>query len=215
MREGTKGDAESILRNLASPTLPTTSPFTGQGDPPPGMVTNIYMRCVGGGCWLEGERPPRVATLPPAARWRPSSLPSPPPSIYVDRILYIDETKYTYEANFYIVLAWKDPRAQDEVQKATAASLEPGAECRRPCNGQKAPTPESRCCSSLYLPTILIRNVAEYPQGRSQAYTIRVEPDHTVMWRSEVRGMFYTTASYPSFPWDVQSVRRRGWGVAW
>ena len=48
--------------------------------------------------------------------------------------------------------------------------------------------------------------MAEFVQGRTQAYTIRVEPDDTVMWRSEVRGVFYFTGSYLSFPFDVQSL---------
>ena len=105
------------------------------------------------------------------------------------------------------MLSWRDPRAQAAVNASTMAAREPGAsECRRPCNGQKAPTSRSRCCDSLYLPTILFRNVAEFVQGRTQAYTIRVEPDDTVMWRSEVRGVFYFTGSYLSFPFDVQSL---------
>ena len=103
-------------------------------------------------------------------------------------------------------LSWVDPRAEAAVRNATDASREPGGECARLCNGQKARTAGSLCCDGLYLPTLLFRNVVEFVQGRTQSYQIRLQPGGTVIWRSEVRGVFYTTASFVSFPFDSQSL---------
>ena len=132
---------------------------------------------------MDGEREREggdsAATVPP-----PTTAPPPPPHHH----------------------PFQDPRAQDAVHNATQASREPGASCARVCNGQKAPTRWSRCCSDLYLPTILFRNVEEFLQGRTQAYQIRIEPDDTVVWRSEVRAVLYFTGAYASFPTDVQSL---------
>jgi len=58
----------------------------------------------------------------------------------------------------------------------------------------------SQCCDSLWLPSFVIRNADEMPQGRLQPYYIAVDDDSGVVtWRVEFRSNFYTSLDVQAF----------------
>ena len=56
----------------------------------------------------------------------------------------------------------------------------------------RPPPRSARSCSTVWLPSIVFRNVNEFPQGRVQPYYITVTPDGVVSMRVETRADFYT-----------------------
>ncbi len=54
-------------------------------------------------------------------------------------------------------------------------------------------------CSSLWLPTFTIRNIEEYPQGRSQPSHMAVLPGGIVTWRTQLSAHFYTPMDMQAF----------------
>ena len=75
-----------------------------------------------------------------------------------------------------------------EVVSGKAADVgDGGAGCDRPCSGQEMRHELSLCCDTLWLPSLIFRNILEYPQGRMQAYKIRARDNGVVTWRVEVR----------------------------
>ena len=58
----------------------------------------------------------------------------------------------------------------------------------------------SQCCDSLWLPSFVIRNADEMPQGRLQPYYITVDDaSGVVTWRLEFRSNFYTSLDVQAF----------------
>jgi len=58
----------------------------------------------------------------------------------------------------------------------------------------------SQCCDSLWLPSFVIRNTDEMPQGRLQPYYITVDDaSGVVTWRVEFRSNFYTSLDVQAF----------------
>ena len=87
-------------------------------------------------------------------------------SCYLDRLISSNEPDYSFALTAWFYLSWRDPRAAAAVEEATAAAKEPGATCARLCNGQKAESAISTCCGApLWLPSLVMRNVDEFPQG--------------------------------------------------
>ena len=128
-------------------------------------------------------------------------------SFYLDRLIDIDEQKYLFALNAWFYLSWVDERAPGAVADATAAAQAPGGACNRLCNGQRAFSAVSRCCDApLWLPSIVFRNVDEFPQGRAQPYYIDVSETGAVTWRVEVRSSYLTTLDVSAFPFDTQSL---------
>lgn len=72
------------------------------------------------------------------------------------------------------------------------------------CIGQRSPSDESQCCDSLWLPSFVIRNADEMPQGRVQPYYITVNAAGVVTWRVQFRSNFYTSLDVQAFPFDSQ-----------
>jgi hypothetical protein len=124
----------------------------------------------------------------------------------VDRIIAINEQDYLFSANTWWYLSWTDERAPAAVEAATAAASQPGASCGRLCNQQRAESAVSQCCDTLWLPSIVFRNIDEFPQGRVQPSYVDVSPDGVVSWRVEMRANFLTTLDVSAFPFDTQSL---------
>lgn len=105
------------------------SPFTGQGSPPPNTETTVFM------------------------------------SVYLNKLIKVEEQDYTFSVLFYTYLSWRDPRAYSAVQAATARMNEKssvgdgGAGCDRPCSGQEMRSEITKCCDTLWLPTLIFRCV--------------------------------------------------------
>ena len=126
-------------------------------------------------------------------------------SSYLDRVLSLDEQKYVFDVSMYVFLSWIDPRAPGEVAKATnETTAEGGRDCARLCVGQRAPSEVSQCCDSMWLPSFVIRNADEMPQGRLQPYYITVDSAGVVTWRVQFRSDFYTSLNVQAFPFDTQ-----------
>lgn len=131
-------------------------------------------------------------------------------SVYLDRLIALNEQRYTFAISLYFFLSWVDPRAPGAVAAATEAADRPGSDpdsqCRRSCSGQHMAVPGEPCCDGMWLPSVLVRNVEEFPQGRTQPYSIEVSPEGVVTWRVEVRGDMYTTLDVRAFPFDSQTL---------
>lgn len=113
-------------------------------------------------------------------------------STYLDRLITVDEKNYLFSVTLYVHLSWTDPRAFAAVANATARMNEKsavgdgGAGCDRPCSGQEMRHELSKCFDTLWLPSLVFRNIAEYPQGRAQPYSIKARESGVVTWRIEV-----------------------------
>jgi len=58
------------------------------------------------------------------------------------------------------MLSWVDPRAPKNIADATAeVAADPSRTCERLCNRQKIASPDSLCCTTLWTPTLIIRNI--------------------------------------------------------
>lgn len=115
-------------------------------------------------------------------------------STYLDRLISVDEANYLFSMTLYVYLSWTDPRAFAAVANATARMNEKSAVgdggdgCDRLCIGTEMRHEASECCDSpLFLPSIVFRNIAEYPNGRPQPYRIKARENGVVTWRVEVR----------------------------
>ena len=87
------------------------------------------------------------------------------------------------------------PRVYKKKQRKTNEQQPSGL-----CIGQRAPSDVSQCCDSLWLPSFVIRNADEMPQGRLQPYYITVDDaSGVVTWRVEFRSNFYTSLDVQAF----------------
>ena len=152
---------------------------------------------------------------------------NPPPgntsiyfSAYLDRLIAVEETDYKFSATFFFYMTWTDPDAPAAVANATEDARKPGGDCGRWCENTKIPGDASLCCDSMFIPSLTLRNVFEYPQGeggrewedrvggaslmcanppslslsagRAQPTNIVVRPDGVVSYRTTVRADMYT-----------------------
>ena len=193
------------------------SPFTGNGVTPDGTTKVSVGWCeasVGGTgvVWGEGMEGPggretrqsrclRFADTPPTL---PPHTHQVYVSAYLDRLLEVDQDDYYFKAKFYFYLTWTDERAFDQMLEATADAQANNGTCDKLCNGQRPFGPGQNCCSGVWLPSLLSRNVMIYPQDRVQPYNIDVKADGTVNWRVEVTGVWYTFLQLRAFPFDKQ-----------
>eukprot|EP00884_Botryococcus_braunii_P000774 jgi/Botrbrau1/10698/Bobra.357_1s0002.1 len=127
-------------------------------------------------------------------------------SIYLDRLLHLNQLEYYFHAVMWAYLSWEDERAATAVKQATQTFNETGV-CQRPCYNIDRPLPgAAACCDTLWLPTFIIRNIEEYPQGRSQPAHIQVLPRNVVTWRVQFAAQFYTPMDMMAFPFDTQKL---------
>ena len=107
----------------------------------------------------------------------------------------------------YLYLSWTDPRAFAAVANATARMNEKssvgegGIGCDRLCNGHEMRSELSECCDTLFLPSIVFRNIERLPQERVQPYSIKARENGAVTWRVEVRlKTFFCRSEIPASP---------------
>lgn len=107
----------------------------------------------------------------------------------------------------YIYLSWTDLRAFAAVANATARMNEKssvgegGNGCDRLCHGQEMRSEFSKCCDTLFLPSIVFRNIERIPQDRVQPYSIKARENGVVTWRVEVRWKtFFCRSEIPASP---------------
>ncbi|KNC74143.1 hypothetical protein SARC_13299, partial [Sphaeroforma arctica JP610] len=73
-------------------------------------------------------------------------------SVFLHRLLAVDQTNYLHTHVLYIIFNWYDPRVLEQVQNATAER--PGDLC-----GFKCQTGSTLCCDTIWLPGIDLQNV--------------------------------------------------------
>jgi hypothetical protein len=107
---------------------------------------------------------------------------NPPPgntsiyfSAYLDRLIEVEETDYKFSATFFFYMTWTDPDAPAAVASATEDARKPGGDCGRWCENTKIPGDASLCCDSMFIPSLTLRNVFEYPQGEGGREWGRIE----------------------------------------
>lgn len=132
-------------------------------------------------------------------------------SAYLDRLLKLDEVDYSFSATILPIASFSDPRAPAQITAATEEAHKLGGNCQRWCDNTYVPTNATRCCDDLFLPSLILRNVAEYPQGRPQATQITVTEEGIVTWRVMMRADLYTTVRDGGIP--IPPSRERGMGI--
>lgn len=80
-------------------------------------------------------------------------------SCYLDRLLSIDENAYNFNAKFYFYLSWIDKDAPAKQAEATKDAIAKGGECARLCNGQRGFGTTNKCCTAVWTPKLILRNV--------------------------------------------------------
>ena len=141
---------------------------------------------------------------------------SPPPgvttdvylSIYVERLMEVNEKDYSFTASLLFMLTWKDPRAPGAVAAATAAAQAPGGTCARYCSysDELAPSNAACCGGDLWLPSLRFRNMLSLSGSRDAVVWINVRPDGVAVWRVKVQATFFTNLIFKAFPFDTNSL---------
>jgi hypothetical protein len=111
---------------------------------------------------------------------------------FLDRLIKLDEEFYNFSATIVFIASFVDPRAPAQIADATEDAHKPGGNCQRWCQNTFMPTNGTLCCDNMYLPSLVLRNVVEYPQGRPQSTQITVTDDGVVTWRVMMRADIYT-----------------------
>lgn len=129
-------------------------------------------------------------------------------SVYVDRLLEVNEKDYTFHASVQFFLSWTDKRAPGAVTAATAAAAAPGGTCLRYCSySDELHSAGAACCGGdLWLPSLRFRNVASISGSRNQVFYITVRPDGVVMWRVKFSAVFFCNMDFHAFPFDMQTL---------
>ncbi|KNC78733.1 hypothetical protein SARC_08845 [Sphaeroforma arctica JP610] len=117
-------------------------------------------------------------------------------SVFLDRILAVDQKNYRHEHSFYVSFTWYDDRALAQVEAATLER--PGEECHNLCHPGF-----NQCCDSIWLPGVDITNVYDFPEGAAERFSIIVRND-SVTWFQIIHGTFYSTMDFRKFPFDRQ-----------
>ena len=123
-------------------------------------------------------------------------------SAYLDRLVQVQTTRYSFEAVIYLTFSWVDARANASVEAATQEafleSQEERRECLRPCVGGVP-----QCCDTLWLPGSALRNVDELPDGRVAEEVIALDPSTgAVRWTHLLHGIFLTPMDFHAFPFE-------------
>ena len=131
-------------------------------------------------------------------------------SAYLDRLISVHEEDYTFRAKMYMIFSWLDPRAPALLKEGTDEMIENNGECAKPCSGQRMlegdPT-AGTCCTKVWAPAALFRNVLEFPESRTQPYVFYVSPDGRVSYRVEINGEYYSPLQLRAYPLDTQDLR--------
>eukprot|EP01134_Creolimax_fragrantissima_P005011 CFRG5011T1 len=125
-------------------------------------------------------------------------------SVFLDRLLAIDQTNYRHEHVLYVAFTWIDTRVPQMVANATTERL--GSSCQRPCV-----TGGLDCCDTIWLPGVDIQNVFELPEGRTERHGIVFSQegynDGAVSWYQILHGVYYSTMNFRDFPFDEQTLK--------
>ncbi|KAI3429737.1 hypothetical protein D9Q98_010052 [Chlorella vulgaris] len=121
-------------------------------------------------------------------------------SVYLDRLINVDEDNYRWEAIHYFYLSWTDYTAWSLVSNQSIALLtDPSSECKFSCSNVAQ---NVLCCDNLYRPSFAFKNAYGFPQDREALYNLYPAEDGSVLWEVRVHGQYYQPMSFANFPFD-------------
>ncbi|GBF94477.1 hypothetical protein Rsub_07011 [Raphidocelis subcapitata] len=125
-------------------------------------------------------------------------------SVFLDRLLDVNDHEYQFTAVVYLHLSWVDPRARFLIA-ANAAQIRAGNRtCERPCaNGRDS----YGCCDGVWQPFVAIPNTKFLSGDRVLRYALGADQgtDAVYFWTA-VLGTWYTPMSFRAFPFDTQEL---------
>ncbi|PRW60768.1 ligand-gated ion channel isoform B [Chlorella sorokiniana] len=128
-------------------------------------------------------------------------------SVYLDRLLNVDDVNYHWTGVLYFYITWTDPAAYQTVRAATGGWLAGNRSCAHECSDWVR---ESACCDGIFQPTLFGRNVHSYPQDRATGYKIYAlpEPNNSVLWTQTVQATYYQMdlSHYPFDSWELIAI---------
>ena len=132
-------------------------------------------------------------------------------SAFVERLFDVNVDRYTHDVGMRIMMSWNDPSFPMLVKKATNKWKETG-ECDRFCGPIS-----TECCDEVFLPGVQLVNVDELPEGRTfdeefveigkLGNIYEGVEDGSVLWATNIKGMFHSDFNFGSFPNDKQRLR--------
>lgn len=122
-------------------------------------------------------------------------------SVYLDRLIEVDEQHYRHHLIVYFVITWTDPTAFETVERATASWLAGNSSCGLQCTNRADGV---ACCDDIYVPSFSFRNVYGFPQDRATNYKMVLlpGPNNSIAWQTFVQGVFYQPMDLSNFPFD-------------
>ncbi|KAL4855826.1 Pyrophosphate-energized vacuolar membrane proton pump [Chlorella vulgaris] len=122
-------------------------------------------------------------------------------SVYLDRLIEVDEQHYRHHLIVYFVITWADPTAFETVERATASWLAGNSSCNLQCTNRADGV---ACCDDIYVPSFSFRNVYGFPQDRATNYKMVLlpGPNNSIAWQTFVQGVFYQPMDLSNFPFD-------------
>eukprot|EP00271_Cylindrocystis_brebissonii_P020140 TRINITY_DN6541_c0_g1_i1.p1 TRINITY_DN6541_c0_g1~~TRINITY_DN6541_c0_g1_i1.p1 ORF type:complete len:739 (-),score=77.98 TRINITY_DN6541_c0_g1_i1:458-2674(-) len=127
-------------------------------------------------------------------------------TVYLERLLRIDDVNFDFEAQLFIRFSWTDPNAAAEIAARTASLTGSDGvvrDCSRWCFNLAG-----RCCDTIWLPTVDFPNGREFSQGRPEREELGVGGvnNTAVFWQKTVQAHFYNSFNFAKFPFDRQAL---------
>ncbi|PRW32538.1 ligand-gated ion channel [Chlorella sorokiniana] len=122
-------------------------------------------------------------------------------SVYLDRLLEVDEKNYRHSEILYFLLTWNDPEAAPTIAANTERWKAGQAGCDRQCSDFAG---NVSCCDGIFLPSLTFKNAYALPQDRpSQDRILAVAaPNNSVAWMVYVQVSCYQPLKLQHFPFD-------------
>lgn len=136
----------------------------------------------------------------------PSPLTDVHVSVFLDRLLSVDDKDYTFEAVMLFYLSWRDPRARSQIAQTQARIDAGNYTCSSPC--QSSGTVEAGgCCDEVWQPYLPMTNIKWLPQDRVLRWGFALDANPrgpgVAQW-NVVHAVWYTPMDMRSFPFDRQ-----------
>ncbi|KAK9829624.1 hypothetical protein WJX72_006941 [[Myrmecia] bisecta] len=118
-------------------------------------------------------------------------------AVYLDRLLDIDESSFTYTAVWYVYMNWTDTR----VNTSTVAA-ENNPTCTTFCDSSSLGG--FGCCDSVWRPNLQIPNLYGLSQDRNIRFRMTIDDAGAVTWFVRIMATFYSPMAFDAFPFDSQ-----------
>ncbi|KAI8466229.1 MAG: hypothetical protein J3K34DRAFT_434425, partial [Monoraphidium minutum] len=129
-------------------------------------------------------------------------------SVFVDRMILVNDKEYEFEAVLWIYLSWRDARVAGQIEAAYEAMTAANSsyECGYPCQSTGKAV-AGGCCDDVWQPYVAFTNIRWLPQDRVTRYAFGWNPegDNVWCWRS-VHAVYYTSMDLRAYPFDKQTL---------